>query len=307
VVADRHPGLRPLGRDPRGSSPRDVPRFESCKVPLGPEEPAITNDEAALLAAVCSRPDDDAPRLVYADWLDEHGRPARAALIRAEVEGVRELAAGRRLSATLVRRLREARAGCPRPLAGLPKLPGVEWAGPTDRGFPARIRVADAAAFLRVAGRAYAAAPVSDLSLGRSTPAAVRRLAASPHLARLRRLDVSRLGAGDAGVEALAGSPHLRRLEHFTAPYAGLSDRAGVAVAVALAGRLRHLCLDGNPVTDVVADAIAAASGSRPVYACPPRSRLAAPHETFPGLVLFAQETRMTGAALRRLRRPAGA
>jgi len=27
-------------------------------------------------------PDDDAPRLVYADWLEEHGQPERAGLIR---------------------------------------------------------------------------------------------------------------------------------------------------------------------------------------------------------------------------------
>lgn len=29
-------------------------------------------DRAALLAAVCDRPDDDTPRLAYADWLDDH-------------------------------------------------------------------------------------------------------------------------------------------------------------------------------------------------------------------------------------------
>jgi|SRR5262245_285412 len=39
-----------------------------------------------LLRAVLEAPDDDAPRLVYADWLDEHGDPKRAELIRLEVE-----------------------------------------------------------------------------------------------------------------------------------------------------------------------------------------------------------------------------
>jgi uncharacterized protein (TIGR02996 family) len=32
-------------------------------------------DEAALLAAIRAAPDDDAPRLVYADWLSERGDP----------------------------------------------------------------------------------------------------------------------------------------------------------------------------------------------------------------------------------------
>ncbi|HVK07462.1 MAG TPA: ribosomal protein L7/L12 [Gemmataceae bacterium] len=42
------------------------------------------SDEAALLAAIQAAPADDAPRLVYADWLDEHGRSDRADAIRAE-------------------------------------------------------------------------------------------------------------------------------------------------------------------------------------------------------------------------------
>jgi uncharacterized protein (TIGR02996 family) len=43
------------------------------------------SDRDALLEAVFSNPADDAPRLVYADWLDEHGEPAQAAFIRAQV------------------------------------------------------------------------------------------------------------------------------------------------------------------------------------------------------------------------------
>jgi uncharacterized protein (TIGR02996 family) len=33
------------------------------------------NDREALLRAVCENPDDDTPRLVFADWLEEHGEP----------------------------------------------------------------------------------------------------------------------------------------------------------------------------------------------------------------------------------------
>jgi uncharacterized protein (TIGR02996 family) len=40
----------------------------------------------ALLAAVCAAPDDDLPRLVYADWCDENGDPDRAEFIRTQVE-----------------------------------------------------------------------------------------------------------------------------------------------------------------------------------------------------------------------------
>lgn len=39
-----------------------------------------------LLAAVIAHPDDDVPRLVLADWLDEHGESERAEFIRVQIE-----------------------------------------------------------------------------------------------------------------------------------------------------------------------------------------------------------------------------
>lgn len=44
------------------------------------------SDGDALLAAVKATPDDDTPRLVYADWLDDCGEGDRAAFIRVQVE-----------------------------------------------------------------------------------------------------------------------------------------------------------------------------------------------------------------------------
>jgi uncharacterized protein (TIGR02996 family) len=49
----------------------------------------LTSDRDALFAAVRAAPDDDLPRLVFADWLDETGHPAnaaRAAYIRLQVD-----------------------------------------------------------------------------------------------------------------------------------------------------------------------------------------------------------------------------
>src|SRR5215813_9242328 len=40
----------------------------------------------AFLASILETPDDDVPRLIYADWLEEHGEPDRAALIRIQIE-----------------------------------------------------------------------------------------------------------------------------------------------------------------------------------------------------------------------------
>src|SRR5436190_15862505 len=41
------------------------------------------DDGEALLRAVVVAPRDDAPRLIYADWLDEHGQAEAAEYIRA--------------------------------------------------------------------------------------------------------------------------------------------------------------------------------------------------------------------------------
>ena len=41
----------------------------------------MTPDDA-FLAAIIESPDDDGPRLVYADWLEENGHPERAEFLR---------------------------------------------------------------------------------------------------------------------------------------------------------------------------------------------------------------------------------
>jgi uncharacterized protein (TIGR02996 family) len=44
------------------------------------------SDEEALLQAIWAEPDDDAPRMVYSDWLEENGQPERAEFIRIQIE-----------------------------------------------------------------------------------------------------------------------------------------------------------------------------------------------------------------------------
>ncbi len=42
------------------------------------------NDQSMLLAAIIALPEEDLPRLMYADWLEENGQPERAEFIRLE-------------------------------------------------------------------------------------------------------------------------------------------------------------------------------------------------------------------------------
>src|SRR5262245_13490092 len=46
----------------------------------------IPAEQAALLAAIIADPDEDTPRLVYADWLQEHGDEEQAAFIRESIK-----------------------------------------------------------------------------------------------------------------------------------------------------------------------------------------------------------------------------
>ena len=46
---------------------------------------SLTTDEEALMAAIAAAPADDAPRLVYADWLQERGEETKAEYLRTVV------------------------------------------------------------------------------------------------------------------------------------------------------------------------------------------------------------------------------
>jgi len=45
----------------------------------------MDDERRALIAGICESPNDDLPRLVYADWLDERGESVRANLIRGHL------------------------------------------------------------------------------------------------------------------------------------------------------------------------------------------------------------------------------
>src|SRR4051812_30955169 len=111
--------------------------------------------EAAFLGAILEAPDDDVPRLIYADWLEERGDP-RAEFIRAQCTLAQ-------LPADDERRP-DLEACEARLLAGH----GKGWAGPIRqrarawtfrRGFVEGIKIR-ADAFLAHAADLFAAAPI---------------------------------------------------------------------------------------------------------------------------------------------------
>jgi len=231
----------------------------------------MTEDEA-LLRAVLTAPDDDAPRLVYADWLDEHGDPARAAFIRTQIEiGCRPSSHARlvqlkQAESTLLRANREAWTAW---------VPGWAEARAFHRGFLEGIR-AEAGDFIAGAdevrlrtplmavqldGRQDRAAPVfltraldgiRSLTLSVPVPAgAWEHLAASPYLGKLRELNLNSKGPPGELVSALVGSTALPALRTLRLTWCTLGDEHSARlVGHPWVGRLRALDLRNNFITD---------------------------------------------------------
>ncbi len=76
----------------------------------------------ALLRTVCESPEDDAPRLVFADWLDENGEPERAEFVRVQCE-IARLNPGPTEHRKAANMLARYRKGAPVPLKA--KTPAV--------------------------------------------------------------------------------------------------------------------------------------------------------------------------------------
>jgi uncharacterized protein (TIGR02996 family) len=201
------------------------------------------HDPAAFLAAIAASPDDDLPRLVYADWLDENGDADRAEFIRIQCElerctpdedrrqqlKKRQTALLKSHSEVWTTDLRTAGLG--------------ELAFAYRRGFPHSATLA-APRFAHVAEPLFRLAPtvravhllhgtgqvqsllrtpqlgqVAELELSEMCRcgrcpilAELRDLFASPLVANLTRLNVSHDRIDPETVAALVSSPHLRQL-----------------------------------------------------------------------------------------------
>src|SRR5262249_13335930 len=129
-------------------------------------EPAMT-DGAALLQAILADPEDDTPRLAYADWLEEHGgdesQHARAEFIRLQVEFARREARGDASRWDLTQRQKDLLAGHEQAwTAELRPLLGRSWE--FRRGFVEKVRLT-ATQLLSRARALFRLTPVREVDL----------------------------------------------------------------------------------------------------------------------------------------------
>ncbi|HEY7315625.1 MAG TPA: TIGR02996 domain-containing protein [Gemmataceae bacterium] len=234
----------------------------------------MTHDEA-FLQAIREAPDDDAPRLIYADWLEEHGQTDRAEFIRIQCRrfGISDMdpnAPGLQARAEeLLRDNWDVWVGPLRELVG-PRYDryGEMWLREEynpeglrrfQRGFVDAI-ILEVEHFLNHANELLVRVPLRALGLWGAGGHA-RALADCPHLAGLKALAFydyfsDPLTARDA--PALAASPYLQGLTHLGLGMNSLADEGVEALARAQwLKSLVTLDLTENGITDIGALALA--------------------------------------------------
>lgn len=209
----------------------------------------------AFLQSIRERPQDDAPRLIFADWLEDHGDPARAEFIRLQCRMAS-------LAGPEEDDFPQTHPDFPPLLARSRELweqHGRRWDGAvakytsdasTGRGFVNCITVT-ARRFVAHAAGIFRLAPLVEqvflTKLGRNMPT----LAACPYLERVTYLNCEQTRLQPRDARLLAASLHLGNLRELV-----LTDsRIGVGGAEALAqarslGRLENLRLEFNNVGD---------------------------------------------------------
>jgi uncharacterized protein (TIGR02996 family) len=119
----------------------------------------------AFLQAIHANPEDDTPRLVYADWLEEHGDAARAEFIRVQCEKAR-LPRWHRRWPLLAWRERVL-LNCHGHLwqAELPTIEGVQWTV-FERGFIHEVHADTPRTLLDNVSKIRSAAPIRWATIG---------------------------------------------------------------------------------------------------------------------------------------------
>lgn len=218
--------------------------------------------EEAFLQAILAEPDDDAVRLVYADWLEENGNAndrARAALIRAQCE-VEHAPRERR-----IRLNREAKAilnANPDWTEAIIKT-GLGRKPLFRRGFLHHLTLG-ATEFIKIARKIFEAFPTVRAIRFADASNEVEKLAKCRYLARLCEADLSKMcRCGHCPIEndirALIASSYVGNLTKLNIAGNRMDAAQAQALAASTAfGQLRELDLSNNKIGNEGAQALMA-------------------------------------------------
>jgi len=220
----------------------------------------MTDSRDALYRAICAEPDEDTPRLAFADLVEEEGDSLRADFIRAQIALARVPYED---PISIVIRHRNPGAVYGHAMAHtLPKDLAADYgwyAFGFRRGFPWKVGVHSATAF-DAAGAIFEIAPIRALDVGRRGRVDLDVIADWPHLARLERLDFSTAHLGAIEAKLLGDSAHTTSLTELSFEFDGISVEGLETLACSpLFPRLRTLDLRSNAIPPaLLADALGA-------------------------------------------------
>lgn len=180
----------------------------------------------ALMQSILEAPEDDAPRLVYADWLEEHGEAERAEFIRVQIERALLRESDPRqdeLEAKEVLLFETNQQKLLGPLAEF-STGHVFVRGLLDR------LVIDAQVFLDHAERLFGWVPLRHATI-RNVAGCLSDLAASPYLGQLTSVELIGATLDASEGQALANSPHLARLTSLALEIDNLDSEGLAALA----------------------------------------------------------------------------
>jgi uncharacterized protein (TIGR02996 family) len=206
----------------------------------------METDESALWRAVVAAPHDDAPRLIYTDWLEENGAPERAEFIRVQCRLARldDAAAERPLLERRERHLWQRYKGIWRAC-----LPPRMREFPFRRGFvhPKGVNLSPKR-LLQLGDDALAHAPLWDVRLGLRGPDSLAALADTDRLGRLAGLELDCSGLEPAHLSRFLADPGLsnvRALALSGGPYT--LDHVRAVTHSPVSARLNQLAVRSAP------------------------------------------------------------
>ncbi|HEX3147199.1 MAG TPA: TIGR02996 domain-containing protein [Gemmataceae bacterium] len=208
-------------------------------------------NDRAFVATIIESPDDDAPRLIYADWLDEQGEADRAEFIRLQVREARMTADDPELPGVHARAEYLGRIHHVEWASRLPQFNGVHWEV-FKRGFFAAARFDHPDQFFGHIAEVGAAAPIQELRLHQFNHPQAPALANTQQLRSIRVLDLNDGNKiANVGTEALMESRYLGRLNVLKLGRNSLGSAGVRAIAMASYARnIKFLRVERNDLFD---------------------------------------------------------
>jgi uncharacterized protein (TIGR02996 family) len=202
------------------------------------------SDHDALLQAIGDYPEEDTPRLMYADWLEENGEPERADFVRTQVELARPGLAAADRYPFVRKNVYYLTNFARRWKSELPDLDGITW-GDFNRGLIEEVLVAGERPLVEHAEPIFAVPGVHVLRLKRLRDAT--EVTQLPQLERLRALKMVSAGAHRDELRVLLASPYLGRLQVLDLHGNGADDAVVADIADGRFPDLTELWLGANP------------------------------------------------------------